>query len=98
MANINEEWGVNHMKTITIEEYEAKTTHFQNKVMDEGDMLCVDCDSGRKFVIVEESQYQVMSNALKTVLAAPGMDDETYKAVMRAAKHAGVTGSYGRDI
>jgi len=86
------------MKSISISEYEAQATRYHEKVLNESSIFCVDCGSGRKFVVMEESQHKIMDDALKTVLVAADMDDETYKAVMRAAKHAGVTGSYGRDV
>lgn len=86
------------MKTITLPEYQTQTAEIHAGVLRDGDIVCVNCKGDGKFVIVEESQYNVMSDALKTVLAAASMDDETYKAVLRAGKHAGVKGSYGRDV
>jgi len=86
------------MKTITINEYEANATQTHVAVLLNGDVVCVYCKDNGKLVIMEEPQYKVMHDALKTVMAAANMDDDTYKAVLRAGKHAGVKGSYGRDV
>jgi len=85
------------MKTITLPEYQSQAVGIHTGVLQGGDIVCVNCKGDGKFVILDESQFNVMSDALKTVLAAASMDDETYKAIQRAAKHAGVKGSYGRD-
>ncbi|MCL2357626.1 MAG: hypothetical protein FWC70_10855 [Defluviitaleaceae bacterium] len=86
------------MKTITLLEYEANAAEIHTGVMRDGDIICVNCKGDGKFVIVEESQYNAMNNAFQTVIAAANMGDETHKAVQRAAKVAGVKGSYGRDV
>jgi PHD/YefM family antitoxin component YafN of YafNO toxin-antitoxin module len=86
------------MKTITLPEYQGNLAESHAEVLQNGDIICVNCKGDGKFVLVEESQYNVMNDALKTVLTAASMDDETYKAVQRAAKAAGVKGSYGRDV
>lgn len=83
------------MKTITLPEYQSQIAEIHTGVMSGGDIVCVNCKGDGKFVIMEESQYNVMNDALKTVLASANMDDETYKAIQRAAKAAGVKGSYG---
>ena len=86
------------MKIITLPEFEAQPKEIAIEVIASGEDVCVNCKEHGKFVIVEEGQYKVLSDALKTVLAAANMDDETYKAVQRAAKQAGIKGSYGRDL
>lgn len=86
------------MKTVTLHDYQAQTAEIHTGVLHGEGVVCVNCNGDGKFVILEESQYNVMNNALKTVMAAATMADETYKAVQRAAKAAGVKGSYGRGV
>ena len=83
------------MKTITLPEFEAQAKEIALGAIGL-EPVCVNCKGSGKFVIIDESEYEVMSQALKTVIQAANMDDETHKAVMRAAKAAGIKGSYGR--
>lgn len=83
------------MKTVTIDNYKALPDAVHMSVLHEGEIYCVNCKGDGKFVLVEESEFQTMYDALRTVLAAANMDDETYKAVQRAAKAAGIKGSFG---
>ena len=83
------------MKTITLPEFEAQAKEIAFGVIG-SEPVCVNCKGSGKFVIIDESEHEVMSKALKTVIQAANMDDETYKSVQRAAKAAGIKGSYGR--
>ena len=85
------------MKTITLTEFEAQAKEIALGAIG-WEPIRVNCKGKGKFVIVDESDYDVMQQALKTVIQAANMDDETHKAVMRAAKAAGIKGSYGRDV
>ena len=83
------------MKTITLPEFEAQAKEVALGAFG-WEPIRVNCKGKGKFVIVDESDYDVMQQALKTVIQAANMDDTTYKSVMRAAKAAGIKGSYGR--
>ena len=85
------------MKTITLQEFEARARELALGVVG-SEAVCVNGKEHGKFVIIDESNYRPMLNAYETVIQAANMDDETHKAVMRAAKAAGIKGSYGRDV
>lgn len=81
------------MKNLSLEEYEAQARSIVFDVMAAGDIVCVDCGDAGKFVIMEEPEYQIMRDALKTVLSAATTDKPTYNAILTAAKKVGLTGS-----
>ena len=83
------------MKTITLPEFEAQAREFALGVVG-SEAASVNGREHGKFVIIDESNYIPMMKAYETVIQAANMDDETHKAVMRAAKAAGIKGSYGR--
>ena len=83
------------MKTITLPEFEAQAKQIALGAIG-SEPVRVDCKGSGKFVIIDESDFKPMANALETVIQAANMDDETHKAMQRAAKAAGIRGSYGR--
>ena len=78
------------MKNITLEQFKPQMDDIIFRVMETGDIYTVDCDSKGKFVVMEEPQYQVMLDALKTVMAAATMDEKTVQAILAAGKKAGI--------
>ncbi|MCL2215450.1 MAG: hypothetical protein FWB91_00385 [Defluviitaleaceae bacterium] len=85
------------MKAINHTDFEANISGAIDDVRG-GSILCVNYKDRGKVIVLEEQQFRAYDDALKTVMAVADMDDDTYKAILRAAKKAGVKGSYGRDV
>ena len=51
----------------------------------------MDCGSEGTYVMVEMPQYQVMLDALKTLITAATINDEIYQTVLAAARKAGIS-------
>ena len=79
------------MKTITFSEFENNAKEIAFGVIG-SEAICVNCKENGNFVIIDESEYEFMSDALKAIMQAANMDDETYKAVQRLFKAAGLRG------
>ena len=82
------------MKTITFETFDDNLSNVMEDVLGDGDIIRVDCGSSLgAFVIMEEAEYNIMRDALKTVITAATFEEPTYAAILAAAKKAGVVKS-----
>ena len=78
------------MKLISPKEYEVNLQDIHDQVLGLGDIVCIDGGEDARLVIMEEPQYQVMRDALKTIFAAASMDKQTMNAMVAAAEKAGI--------
>jgi len=78
------------MKTVTANEYEANLQDIHARILGLGDIFCIDGGNDARLVIMEEPQYHVMRDALKTIFAAASMDENTFSAILAATEKAGI--------
>ena len=81
------------MKNLKLSEFMLNIPAMLSGVTDGGDIVRVETDKHGAFVIMEEAEYNIMRDALKTVITAATFEEPEYAAILKAAKKAGVVKS-----